>query len=244
MSMTLFLCSSPTTPGTDCYVLDLRNHFIDELKISLPEKIRLLFVASSPDEYEKTGMYADGVRQAFETAGFCVEKMTLLDRRNAGKTEILLKEHNTVFLAGGHVPTQNAFFADIDLKGKLSGYNGVIIGCSAGTMNMAEVVYCPPEEPGEASDPDFSRFLPGLGLTRLQVFPHWQYERTLVIDGLRNVEDIALPDSVGHTFYALTDGSYILSRNGKEEIRGEAYRIHNGYITQISAEGETVLPEG
>ena len=33
-----------------------------------------------------------------------------------------------------------------------------------------------------------------------------------LIDGLRNVEDIALPDSMGHTFLALTDGSYVFER--------------------------------
>ena len=240
MSMTLFLTSSPTTPGPECYVLDPRNRFVDELRNALSGNMRLLFIASSPDDYEKTEMYADSCRNAFELSGFCVEKMTVLDRRNAEQTESLLKEHNTVFLAGGHVPTQNAFFADIGLKEKIRAFDGVLIGCSAGTMNCAETVYSPPEEPGEALDPEYKRFLPGLGLTRTQVFPHWQYEQTLVIDGLRNVEDIALPDSMGHEFFALTDGSYILGTDGKEEIHGESYRIRDGVITQICREDETV----
>ena len=238
MSMTLFLASSPTTPGTECYVLDPRNGFVDEFRNALNGNMRLLFIASSPDDYEKTEMYADSFRHACELSGFCVEKMTVLDRRNTERTEKLLKEHNTVFLAGGHAPTQNAFFADIGLKEKIRDFDGVLIGCSAGTMNCAETVYCPPEEPGEALDPDYKRFLPGLGLTQTQVFPHWQYERTLLIDGLRNVEDIALPDSMGHEFIALTDGSYILDKNGQEEIHGEAYRIQNGIITQICREDE------
>ena len=241
MSMILFLTSSPTMPGPECYVLDPRNRFADELRNALNGNMRLLFIASSPDQCEKTEMYADSFRHALELSGFRTEKMTVLDRRNAGQADELLKEHNTVFLAGGHVPTQNAFFADIGLKEKIRDFDGVLIGCSAGTMNCAETVYCPPEEPGEALDPEFKRFLPGLGLTQLQVFPHWQYERTLVIDGLRNVEDIALPDSMGHEFLALTDGSYILGKNGKEEIRGESYRIQNGIITQLCCEDETVI---
>ena len=88
-----------------------------------------------------------------------------------------------------------------------------------------------PGADGYVLDPAPRRFLPGFGLTKTQVFPQWQYERGLVIDGLRNVEDIALPDSMGHTFLALTDGSYILSVNGKEELRGEIYQIRDGVIT-------------
>lgn len=55
-----------------------------------------------------------------------------------------------------------------------------------------------------------------------------------LIDGLRNVEDIALPDSMGHTFLALTDGSYVLSVDGKEELRGEIYQIRDGVITRVN----------
>ena len=91
-----------------------------------------------------------------------------------------------------------------------------------------------PGADGYVLDPAPRRFLPGFGLTKTQVFPHWQYERGLVIDGLRNVEDIALPDSMGHTFLALTDGSYILSENGKEELRGAIYQIRDGVITLVN----------
>jgi len=31
-------------------------------------------------------------------------------------------------------------------------------------MNCADTVYAQPEEPGEAVDPDYQRFIPGLGL--------------------------------------------------------------------------------
>lgn len=30
-------------------------------------------------------------------------------------------------------------------------------------MNCADTVYAQPEEPGEAVDPDYQRFIPGLG---------------------------------------------------------------------------------
>ena len=54
------------------------------------------------------------------------------------------------------------------------------------------------------------------------------------LDGLRVFEDIAFPDSLGKTFYAIPDGSFLLIRDGREELRGEAYRIRDGVMTQVS----------
>ena len=51
-------------------------------------------------------------------------------------------------------------------------------------------------------------------------------------------EDIAFADSTGHTFYAITDGSYLLQTEDGAEIRGEAYMIRDGRIEQICADGK------
>ena len=60
---------------------------------------------------------------------------------------------------------------------------------------------------------------------------------------MRLIEDIAFGDSAGHTFYALTDGSYLLQTEDHAEIRGEAYMIRDGSMQQISADGDIVTPE-
>ena len=60
------------------------------------------------------------------------------------------------------------------------------------------------------------------------------------LDGLDLFEDIAIPDSEGHAFLVLPDGSYVLSRDGREQLRGEAWLIHDGQMEKIS-EDEDVL---
>ena len=55
---------------------------------------------------------------------------------------------------------------------------------------------------------------------------------------MRLIEDIAFGDSFGHTFYALTDGSYILQTEDRAEIRGESYMIRDGAIRQIRKDGD------
>ena len=113
------------------------------------------------------------------------------------------------------------------------------MGISAGTMNCARIVYAQPEMPGEAKDPDYERFIPGLGLTEYNILPHYNAVKNDIIDGMRLIEDIAFSDSIGHTFFAITDGSYLLQTEEKAEICGEAYMIRDGRIEQICSNGDT-----
>ena len=157
----------------------------------------------------------------------------MLDARNADQAEDIVRESNFLLLAGGHVPTQNRFFAEIKLRRLLKGYEGVIIGISAGSMNSADVVYAHPELDGEALDLKYKRFLNGLGLTKTMILPHYDEIKDETLDGLRVIEDIALPDSKGKTFYLISDGAYLFIENGREEMRGEAYMARDGIITRV-----------
>ncbi len=89
-------------------------------------------------------------------------------------------------------------------------------------------------------DPDYRRFLPGLGLTKAQILPHYDSTRHDVLDGLRVFEDIAYPDSMGRRFYALVDGSYLLLRDGREALHGEAFQIRDGVLSRICKKSETL----
>ena len=46
---------------------------------------------------------------------------------------------------------------------------------------------------------------------------------------------------MGKTFCYITDGSYILVKDGIEELRGEAYIVRDGKIERFSANGDSVL---
>ena len=45
-----------------------------------------------------------------------------------------LLNYDVILLAGGHVPTQNCYFKEIDLKEKIKDFQGIVIGISAGSM--------------------------------------------------------------------------------------------------------------
>ena len=153
----------------------------------------------------------------------------------------MVNASDLLILAGGHVPTQNRFFRKIGLRDLLEGFAGLVVGISACSMNSAETVYAQPELEGEGVDPGYQRFLPGRGLTKTMLLPHYQDVKDDVLHGLRVFEDITYPDSRGNTFYAIPDGSWLLIEGGREELRGEAYRIRDGGIEQFSADGEAVF---
>ena len=241
--MIAFLTSSPCIYGAPRAILNPENGFVDNLRSSLPEKIRCLFVASSPDSPHLTERFGGEMAACFEEAGFMFSDFQILDRRNQEQAQLLIWKSDLILLAGGHVPTQNAFFHDIHLKELLRNYQGVVLGVSAGTMNAAERVYVQPEEPGE-SVPEFPRFAEGLGITDINVLPHYQMVKDSFLDGRRLYEDITFADSWGECFYVFPDGTYLLIEDGQTALYGEAYRLSDGVMEQISQTGDIVLIEG
>ena len=240
--MIAFLTSSPCIYGAPRAILNPENSFVDNLRSCLPERIRCLFVASSPDDPGATERFGGEMAVCFEEAGFAFSDFQILDRRNQAEAQMLIWKSDLIILAGGHVPTQNAFFQEIGLGELLHNYQGVVLGISAGTMNAAGRVYVQPEEPGE-SVPEFPRFAEGLGITNLNVLPHYQQVKDSYLDGRRLYEDITFADSWGECFYVFPDGTYLLIEDGQTTLYGQAYRLADGEMEQISQLGEIVLIE-
>ena len=241
--MTLFLTGSPTRFGEPAFTED--NGFLAEVKAALSQAAggrlpRVLLVSAAPDDEGFTASVRKGMSECIHASGIETAEIVMLDRHNAADAPALVGKADWIVLCGGHVPTQNKFLHEIGLRELLEGYKGVVMGCSAGSMNCAEDVYSHPENPGEAVDPQYRRWLKGLGLTDINLIPHLDQVRWAKIDGLRLFEDIAFPDSIGHRFYTFRDGGYVIVRDGKPaELRGEAYEITRGSMRRVSEENKS-----
>ena len=219
-------------------LLSNKNHFVDRLKGDWKPHSKCVLIASEPDDTKFNSAMAKTYLECFNRSGLSMDSIDVLDRREP-KTVEILDRFDVVILAGGHVPTENAWFHQIKLREHLQHFRGIVIGISAGTMNCAEVVYAQPEEEGEAVNPHYQRFLEGLGLTKTKVIPHYNQTIDAVLDGKRLFQDITFPDSMGESFYCLTDGAYIRkdTKTKKEMLYGEAYLISDGEIGMISKTG-------
>lgn len=243
--MTLFLTSSPCDDNVPagcelpCIFFE-RNGFVANLRRCVQPGGRFLFAAAFPDDGERNDEKAAFFASLFAYHGMTFSSVAVLDRRSEDKAAELVQNSDVIFLCGGHVPTENAFFREIGLRALLKDYPGVVMGVSAGSMNAADIVYAQPEEAGEAIDPDYQRFIPGLGLTQYNILPHYNMVKDNILDGMRLFEDITFGDSFGHTFYVLEDGSYILQRDGEARVYGRSWTICDGVMSPLCAEGESV----
>ncbi len=237
--MVVFITGSPFIEGADRALLNPENELLQRLYAVLPQNPRVLFVASNPDDHAGTCRFGADVFCAFAEAGIAFSRYSVLDGENTEEAEDLVAVSDFIIFAGGHVPTQNAFLNEIGMREILEGFDGTVMGISAGSMNLADTVYAQPEEPGE-SDPEFERFLPGLGLTECQILPHYQKVKDNILDGLRLYEDVTYADSMGNCFFVLPDGSYIYQDDEECTLLGKAWRLKNGILELLTLDGEAL----
>ncbi len=234
-------CDDDVPEGCDlpCIFFE-RNGFVENLRRYVQPGGRFLVIAAYPDGGAVNDEMAQTFAGCFAWHGMGFSHVDILDSRNQERAAELVAASDVILLAGGHVPTENAFFKAIGLRELLVGYKGMIMGVSAGSMNAADTVYVQPEEAGEAIDPDFIRWTQGLGLTDKNILPHYNMVKDNILDGLRLFEDVTYPDSAGHPLYVLVDGSYILEADGESTLYGEAYLLHNGVMERICNDGESI----
>ena len=193
----------------------LREEWIDNAKV--------MIICGSPNDYEKNDSICECLKKSFPMSGLDISYIGKCDGRNEELIE-KLREMDVCVLAGGHVPTQNSFMKKINLKKRLVDFSGLLIAWSAGSMNCAANVYAAPELEGEAADPGYKRWISGLGITEVNIFPHYQLLKDEYLDGMSK-----------------DDGSYIMIKDGKEILFGEAYWIKDGNREQACKNGESVV---
>ena len=245
----LFITSSPFIQG-QCDITEL-NSQAQLLREAVPQDAAALFIPANPDDRFNTAGLTHAYRAAFERIGLTFSRFAYLDHSNAESAGRLVTKSQFIVLGGGHLPTQMRFFEEINLREHIAKMDGVVLGISAGAMNLAVEVYATPEEPGEGRNTNFRRFIPGLGLTRRQIVPHYNTYRNNYVDDLRLFEDIIFPDSEGRNaydgsprkFYILPDNSFIYDDGTTETLYGEAWICRGGRMRRINDNGKTLVLE-
>lgn len=238
----IFITSSPTGPLDNSYYvngLDEKNDFKNKISNLMFDGLRGLIIAAYPQRHEGNDEMCDYFKGAFESTGKRFSTFDLCDDRYPFSKEDI-ESYDLIVLAGGHTPTQNEYFNQINLREKLKDFDGIIVGISAGSMNLSEDVYFQPEEPGESGD-WFLREGKGLGLCNIRLTPHLQMIRNTILDNRSLVYDLICEDSKRFKILGLNDGSYVyVGSDLRQMIYGEAYTIENGIINKINEDGKVI----
>lgn len=230
---TLFLTSGPSfyKDGKHGLISDRVNNkdLIVELKRELKGYSNIVFVCSNPDDYETTEMYASLITKSLSLSGIKFDMGDIIDSRNWLFSKSLITNADLVVLMGGDTLTQMQFFNDIELSDKLKKCKGIILGISAGSVNMAKNAYCSKDKYNETT------YYKGLSLTSLNIEPHFD------TNDKKRIKEVLIEDSKKQPFVALDDDSFIIVKGNTGKIFGNAYYFKDGDYKKIHNLNEVEL---
>ena len=182
----------------------------------------LAFIASEFENgYEKTDYYFRFFLKMFEDINIHFKKAYVVDgRMTIGEIQKAVSEADVIWLSGGDTPTQFAYFQKYGLDKIIKQHNGVVIGMSAGSINLAETSICT-----LACGHYKQEIYHGLGCVNISVEPHFVRSRL-------SKEVVELSNT--YVIYGLCDESLIVCKMKKIEFIGEVYKINHGKIVQIN----------
>ena len=219
-------------------VIDEKNHFLDNLKNYINDYGLFVLVCNNPDDYERNDKSAALLSQAFERQLHKFKEVAVIDNRNADKAKEYLSMADFVFLCGGKLQCQIDFLKKINFKENIN-KDAVIVGASAGAMNLCEVGYNYPEDVSELGN---EKWIKGLGYCDKVIIPHFKrFKGNMYCPKKINLlRKYYLPDSCSHEMFALKNGSYILLDGNGVTLYGKAYMIKNGKVKKICDKEKTL----
>lgn len=206
------------------------NLILTNIKKFLNGTDKIVFVANDRYAFIKNDQKAMAVFGGFKKSRIDFKKKVILDNRNKQNSKEILEDANLIILSGGKCFRQINFFNEIGLKEILANFKGLVIGVSAGSMNLCETVENFPEEIEDINEP---RWLTGLGLCDDIVIPHFEGKtKSYQFDvPIKVVENYVIPASLYKTFVGLDNDAYILVDNdGNKKYYGNACHIENGKV--------------
>lgn len=180
------------------------NGFSDEIAELFQKKItqreRFVFVASEFEKHhKKTDNYFKFFLNMFEEKGIHFKEARVVDgRMTAKQAQAAVEAADVVWLAGGNTTAEFAYFQKYGLIDVIKNHNGVVIGMSAGSINLADTAVCTSDEYH-----DYQQIYQGIGCVRISVEPHFV---------MGELSDELLELSEKYTIYGLCDESILSAK--------------------------------
>ena len=197
------------------------HHFTDEivevLRENLGEQKCLVFISADPENYTQNDDDQDGMHQMFAERGMGFAEHHVIDRRtNAETASKLVQEADCIWLMGGEVTWQMKLIQDLNLAPELLASHAVILGVSAGSMNMGPYV---------AEVWESKTMYKGLGLTDVIIKAHYEPD-VWFVPSLKEMSMI-------HPIIAMEDESAIFINSDKTWQLGKMHKVDKGEITNL-----------
>lgn len=200
------------------------HHFTDSIADVLKENLEirdsLVFVSCQPDHYEQNDADSDGMHEMFAERGMGFHKHSVIDHRTGTDEAVrLIRKASCIFLMGGNATQQYQLMQEKSIFEEIRGSSGVILGVSAGAMNMGKHTV----DIYETTTP-----YEGLGFADITIKAHYPLEDGL-LEALKQVS-MELPVTL------MTDESAIFIKGDSLVQIGQIYRMDQGEIAPLTRE--------
>ncbi len=200
------------------------HHFPDAvtqvLRANLPRRESMVFISAWPEDHARNDDDSNGMHGMFTERGMAFADHRVIDRRTSAADAVrLLRAADCVFLMGGDAARQMALIRDLGAAEELLSSHAVILGVSAGAMNMGRYV---------ADVWETKALYEGISLTDMIVKGHYTGDAWFV----PTLKEL----SMTHPIAAMEDESAVFIQGGAVWSLGKIHWIDRGRITMLTDE--------
>ena len=206
---------------TSLFPNGIPNNIAQEMRRTITKRNSFAFIACDFENKEKTKAYYEDTLRLLTDIGIkfrvsmCIDKCILPEVSRA-----FTEKADVVWLCGGNTPVQMDWLKKYDLIPILQHHKGVLIGLSAGAINLAETAVC-----SLTCRHLRQEVYPGLGCIPISPEPHFC---------AHPVTGELLDLSETHPLYGMEDESAIFYQKGKLSFFGNIYKLDHRQITPVS----------
>ena len=186
----------------------------------------IVFIPANFENMEKVNDYANIDVSWFKEIGINLNEITVLNDTMT-KEEMFRSIENAdiIFLMGGDTLKQNDFLMKNDLKPIIKTFKKVVIGISAGTINLSNISLCSKdEEDGVEKTITYE----GIGRINYTIEPHFDIDNKILL------QNELYPLSEKMTIYGLPNNTGVRIIDSNFEILyGDFYKILNNEVEKI-----------
>ncbi|AWE08505.1 cyanophycinase [Lysinibacillus sp. 2017] len=212
---------------THYYLGWFNDFFPDNLGRVLQEDITdrksLVMISSDPLFNEVDGATE---RSWFDEADIMFDEYHLINYRvQKEDAQTLIQNASVIFLLGGNTLNQNSFLIEYNLSVAIKKSNAVVMGASAGAINMSAKWLC---SKSFGYNVEISSVYDGIGLDNFSVLSHFDLENNITL-----VQRELSPLSEEINIYASNNDCAVRVKGDKIDILGNVYLISNSKIQKL-----------
>lgn len=186
----------------------------------------IVFIPANFENMEKVNGYATIDVSWFKEIGINLNGITVLNDTMT-KEEMFRSIENAdiIFLMGGDTLKQNDFLMKNDLKSIIKTFKKIVIGISAGAINLSNISLCSKdEEDGVEKTITYE----GIGRINYTIEPHFDIDNKILLQN----ELYSLSEKM--TIYGLPNNTGVrISNKNFEILYGDFYKISNNEVEKI-----------